>query len=176
MQILLNEDERALVEAIAQYEGEYPTTFIRKSILKYFNNPLDIDDWRRFNDDYLSNRVSFKLNDIIPIEKQCQYDILLSQNAKQQCSELNDNFIYIMLSWIVNKLSQFDNPFIFGETYPELPKESWFYKFANRKILARIEQGNLRIIILGFLIESTHEPEDVIKNYNRRKIQRELRD
>ena len=176
MQALLNEDERALVEALAQYEGEYPTTFIRKSILKYFNRPLDIEDWQRLNEEYLSDKVSHKLSGFVQINNVGKYEIELSDNAVQECSKLNKNFLCVMLSWVAKKLSQFDNPLIYGETYPELPQESWFYKFANRKIIARVEQDNKRIIILGFLVEPTHEPEDVIRNYNKRKIQDQLGD
>ena len=87
-----------------------------------------------------------------------KYKVLFEKNTDKQLKKLDATQQRIIISWISKNLENSSNPRILGKSLKDNLKEYWRYRVGKYRIIAEINDDEVKIII----IEIGHR-EDIYK-------------
>lgn len=76
------------------------------------------------------------------------YVVEFSDRARRQFKKLDRSVAAMILSWIKKNLAGCENPRNIGKPLRENRREQWRYRIGDYRILARIDDGKLLVLVL----------------------------
>jgi mRNA interferase RelE/StbE len=77
-----------------------------------------------------------------------KYRILFEKNAEKQLKKIDITQQRIIVNWIAKNLENAPDPRIFGKLLKGNLKEYWRYRVGNYRIIAEINDDEVRILII----------------------------
>jgi mRNA interferase RelE/StbE len=77
-----------------------------------------------------------------------KYKILFEKNADKQLKKIDMTQQRIIVNWIAKNLENTPNPRIFGKSLKGNLKEYWRYKVGDYRIIAEINDDEVKILII----------------------------
>ncbi len=77
-----------------------------------------------------------------------KYKILFDKDAEKQLNKIDGTQQRIIVNWIAKYLENTHDPRIFGKTLKGNLKDYWRYRVGNYRIIAEINNDEIRIIII----------------------------
>ena len=74
--------------------------------------------------------------------------ILFEKNAEKQLKNIDIIQQRIIVNWIAKNLENTSNPRVFGKSLKSNLKEYWRYRVGNYRIIAEINDDEVRILII----------------------------
>lgn len=78
-----------------------------------------------------------------------KYKVVYEKKAIKNLSKIDKDQQNIILAWIEKNLVDTDNPKQYGKALKGNLKEYWRYRFGNYRLLAEINDDEIKIIILN---------------------------
>lgn len=77
-----------------------------------------------------------------------KYTVLFEKNADKQLKKIDITHQRIIVNWIAKNLENASDPRVFGKALKGNLKEYWRYRVGNYRIIAEINDDEVRIIII----------------------------
>ncbi len=78
-----------------------------------------------------------------------KYSVVFEADADKQLKKIDVTQQRIIVNWIVKNLENTDNPRVFGKSLKGTLKDYWRYRIGDYRIIAEINDQEIRIIIIG---------------------------
>lgn len=78
-----------------------------------------------------------------------KYKILFEKNADKQLKKLDATHQRIIVNWIAKNLENTTDPRVLGKSLKGNLKEYWRYRVGDYRIIAEINDDEVRILIIG---------------------------
>lgn len=77
-----------------------------------------------------------------------RYSVVLTKRAKKQLDSMDEVTRLMIMKWMAKHLDDVEDPFASGHGLKGDKKGFWRYRVGNYRIIAKIEKGELLILVI----------------------------